>query len=145
MKPTTFLTAGEAARLTGKSVPTITRAIKSGRILGGVSKGDKGEYQIDPSALFDVYPMVKEAQEGHSNLNHNVQGNVTHLLDTAYTATIEALKETIAAKDAQLSDKEKTIEDYRTRLAKSENLLTGQQAKAEATPEKKGFLARLFG
>ena len=131
MKPSTFLTAGEAARATGKSVPTITRAIKQQRIKGGVTRGDKGEYQIDPSALFNVYPPLDPVKERNSNAQPQTQGDVTPLLDTAYTAAIAALKETIAAKDALISDKDETITHYKTRLSQSENLLTDQRTQAE--------------
>ena len=131
MTPNTFLTAGEAARATGKSVPTITRAIKQQRIKGGVTKGDNGQYQIDPTALFNVYPPLDLMKERNSNAQPQTQGDVTPLLDTAYTAALEAMKEVIAAKDALISDKEDTIDQYKKRLAQSENLLTDQRDQAE--------------
>jgi len=131
MTPSTFLTAGEAARATGKSVPTITRAIKQQRIKGGVTKGDNGQYQIDPAALFNVYPPLDPVKERNSNTQPQTQGDVTPLLDTAYTAALDAMKEVIAAKDALISDKEDTIDQYKKRLAQSENLLTDQRDQAE--------------
>ena len=131
MKPSTFLTAGEAARATGKSVPTITRAIKQQRIQGGVTRGDNGQYQIDPAALFNVYPPLDPAQVRNSNAQPQTQGDVTPLLDTAYTAALDALKEVIAAKDALIQDKEESIGQYKKRLAQSENLLTDQRDHAE--------------
>jgi excisionase family DNA binding protein len=52
-------TLGDAARATGKSKPTIAKAIKAGRI--SATKTEDGSYQIDPSELHRVYPMaVKE-------------------------------------------------------------------------------------
>ncbi|WP_072242739.1 hypothetical protein [Pannonibacter indicus] len=50
------LSANEAAKRTGKSVPTITRAIKTGRI--SAEKNDAGGYMIDPAELFRVFPAV---------------------------------------------------------------------------------------
>lgn len=50
------LSANEAAKRTGKSVPTITRAIKTGRI--SAEKNDAGGYLIDPAELFRVFPAV---------------------------------------------------------------------------------------
>ncbi|MGY4753024.1 hypothetical protein ACVNHC_24475, partial [Pannonibacter sp. Q-1] len=50
------LSANEAAKRTGKSVPTITRAIKTGRI--SAEKNDSGGYLIDPAELFRVFPAV---------------------------------------------------------------------------------------
>lgn len=48
-----LLTLGEAAKLTGKSKPTISKAIKDGRISG--NKVD-GVFQIEVSELLRVYP-----------------------------------------------------------------------------------------
>lgn len=131
MTPSTFLTAGEAARATGKSVPTITRAIKQQRIKGGVTKGENGQYQIDPAALFNVYPPLDPVKERDSNAQPQTQGDATLLLDTAYAAALDAMKEVIAAKDALISDKEGTIDQYKKRLAQAENLLTDQRDYAE--------------
>ena len=46
--------AKKAAEAVGKSVPTITRAIKSGKL--SAEKNKSGGYVIDPSELFRVYP-----------------------------------------------------------------------------------------
>lgn len=50
------LSANEAAKRTGKSVPTITRAIKSGKI--SAEKSGSGGYLIDPAELFRVFPAI---------------------------------------------------------------------------------------
>lgn len=50
------LSANEAAKRVGKSVPTITRAIKSGKI--SAEKTDSGGYLLDPSELFRVFPPL---------------------------------------------------------------------------------------
>ena len=50
------LSANEAAKRVGKSVPTITRAIKSGKI--SAEKTDLGGYLVDPSELFRVFPPL---------------------------------------------------------------------------------------
>lgn len=52
------LSANEAAKRTGKSVPTITRAIKSGKI--SAEKTGSGGYLIDPSELFRVYKPLHD-------------------------------------------------------------------------------------
>jgi len=48
--------AKKAAEAVGKSVPTITRATKSGKLSAEKTPG--GGYSIDPSELFRVYPSV---------------------------------------------------------------------------------------
>ena len=53
------LSANEAAKRTGKSIPTITRAIKSGKI--SAERSDAGGYLIDPSELFRVFPPITKS------------------------------------------------------------------------------------
>lgn len=50
------LSASQAAKKTGKSVPTITRAIKSGKL--SAEKTGAGGYKIDASELFRVFEAV---------------------------------------------------------------------------------------
>ena len=52
------LTLGEASKLTGKSKPTISKAIKDGRI-SAKQRADKS-YQIEVSELIRVYPAKTE-------------------------------------------------------------------------------------
>jgi hypothetical protein len=49
-------TLGEAARASGKSKPTIAKAIRTGRI--SAIRSDDGSYQIDEAELHRVYPMT---------------------------------------------------------------------------------------
>ncbi len=48
--------AGQAAKATGKSIPTITRAIKSGKI--SASRKSGGGYEIDPAELHRLFDAV---------------------------------------------------------------------------------------
>ena len=55
-------TAGQAAKATGVSKATITRALKSGKISG--SKDDNGAWSIDPAELHRVFlPVAHEPPE----------------------------------------------------------------------------------
>lgn len=47
----------QAAEATGKSKPTVLRALQSGRMSG--KKDDNGEWQIDPAELHRVFPPVQ--------------------------------------------------------------------------------------
>ena len=49
-------TAGLAAKAAGKSIPTITRAIKRGAI--SADREPSGGYLIDPAELHRVFPAV---------------------------------------------------------------------------------------
>ena len=65
------LTATQAAKEVGKSTPTITRAIKKGRLSANLN--DKKQYEIEPSELFRVYPRVT----GNSNTQHKMLRDAT--------------------------------------------------------------------
>lgn len=51
------LTASQAALEVGKSLPTITKAIQSGKLSASGPKG--GPYSIEPAELFRVWPRVE--------------------------------------------------------------------------------------
>ena len=130
MKPSTFLSAGEASRATGKSIPTITRNVKNGNIANS-RKGDDGEYEIDPTALFNRYPSIDPALGGKSNDIPNKLVSETpenrETLDLIMTMT----RDLKASHEALLDEKDARIESLKTQLAKSENLLTDQRTEAE--------------
>jgi hypothetical protein len=99
----TTLTAGEAAKLIGKSVPTITRAIKSGK-LSAKPRMPKG-WIIEKSELFRVFtPVTNETINIVSTLDQE-----TALKDSLLQANLNAMEQ-------RLGDAQATIEDLRTRL-----------------------------
>lgn len=106
-------TLGQAAKATGRSKPTIQRAIKSGLI--SAKKNENGSYTIDPAELHRVFPAVtsldndtgymkqSETQELHGEtrllreLLGQVEGERDDLrrrLDEAEAARREAAAET---------------------------------------------------
>jgi len=54
------LTLGAAARLTGTSKSTLTRAIRSGRL--SATRDDAGSYRIDVAELTRVYPVAQPGE-----------------------------------------------------------------------------------
>lgn len=69
-------TLGEAAKATGKSKATISKAIKSGRI--SAKKEETGAFAIDPSELHRVYPVAKN-EEKETSVNTLVSDLQTQL------------------------------------------------------------------
>jgi excisionase family DNA binding protein len=66
-------TAGQAAKATGKSIPTITRAIAKGKL--SAERTGTGGYLIDASELHRVFPalpdpLTREGVTNHDNLRH---------------------------------------------------------------------------
>lgn len=137
-------TLGEAAKATGKSKPTIQRAIKSGKI--SAIKNDNGSYSIDPSELHRVYPL----KQGNSNDIGNMKQNVTPNNDNGLQAELDALKRELEVanveRDRERELMEQQIELYKERLERSDKdkdqltaLLTNQ------TPSRGGGLFGFFG
>jgi len=109
------LSAKQAAKEVGKSTPTITRAIKSGRI--SAAKNDNGGYEIDPAELFRVFPPIKKT-------GGNVKGNDTPRITNSETPNVTSnleleikfLHESLKEKDKRISDKDSVISDLQQRL-----------------------------
>lgn len=93
-------TLGEAAKATGKSKATISKAIKSGRI--SASKGENGTFAIDPSELHRVYPANVE------NTN-----TLLHVVNSKDDGQIRELKASLDAAQERLVDKEAVVSDLR--------------------------------
>ena len=97
-------TLGDAARATGKSKPTIAKAIKRGQI--SAVKAEDGSYQIDPAELHRVYPMA--SSEGGNSLHQD-----TSSAPAEVTGELELLR-------SQAAEYRETIRDLRVRLDASE-------------------------
>jgi hypothetical protein len=125
-------TLGEAARATGKSKATISKAIKSGRI--SAQKDETGTFHIDPSELHRVYPPTVSGEHSETPANTQMNGNID--------VTIRELQARLEAAQERLSDKESVIADL-----KEDRDRWRQQATsliADQRP-KKGLLHRIFG
>jgi hypothetical protein len=96
-------TVGQAAKATGRSKPTISRAIKTGSI--SAIKNDDGSYTIDPAELHRVFPSISLS----SNDNPEILRSETPALQATLQREIELLWE-------RLADKDTVIEDLRERL-----------------------------
>jgi Fic family protein len=98
----TYLTLGQASKETGISKPTLSKALKSGR-LSYVEKTSAG-YKIDPAELFRVFP--KQPQETVSSEH----------LDTPREPPIETshLQAVLDAKELIEKELRQQIDDLRS-------------------------------
>ena len=94
-------TLGEAAKATGKSKATISKAIKSGRI--SAKKGETGAFAIDPSELHRVYPATVESEHQESPPTPQVNSQNDGLI-RELQARLEATQERLTDKEAVISD-----------------------------------------
>jgi len=144
-------TLGEAAKASGKSKATISKAIKSGRI--SAVKQDTGVFRIEAAELHRVYPKT-------------VDGNQDRTLQTVAqtpenTPSFKELQARLEAAQERLTDRDTVIADLREDRDRwrqqATALLADQrpvlQPVAEPAPQPdqpvvqlpKGFWKRLFG
>lgn len=123
-------TLGEAAKATGKSKATISKAIKSGRI--SAEKGDTGAFKIDPSELHRVYPITVEGKLKETPKETAVNSEEPGLI-RELQARLEAAQERLADKETMIADLKEDRDKWRQQAT---TLLTDQRPK--------GFLKRLL-
>jgi hypothetical protein len=124
-------TLGEAAKATGKSKATISKAIKSGRI--SAQKDETGTFNIDPSELHRVYPLHVSIEQKETHAKVPNQPDIDGI--------IKELQARLEAAHERLSDKETVIADLR-----EDRDRWRQQANALLSDQRpKGFWKKLFG
>lgn len=123
MKNGTYFTIGQAAKETGKAKSTIKKAIDTGE-LSVVEKTARG-FKIDASELFRVFQKRSE-----NNTIEQIETPMKTIENSVLQAKLEASQQRYA-------DAERTIEDLRERLSKSDyertrltTLLTDQREKS---------------
>ena len=120
------LSATQAAKKVGKSVPTVTRAIKSGKL--AAKPRDKGGWIIETSELFRVWPAIG----GDSGVTPAMLQSETPKETSVLQKEVDLLREML--------DEVKTDRDnWREQANKVTALIEDQSAKP------KGFWARLLG
>lgn len=117
----------QAAKETGLSKSTISRAIKAGRI--SASRQDDGAYLIEPAELFRVYPrgvaqpLLDARHESVRNPHEETRTTLSH--DVEILQVKLAMTEAMLQQEKENSRKQQeTVEDLRRRLdAASEKVL----------------------
>ena len=139
MAESPYISLNEASARSGKAKSTISKALKSGK-LSYVSKDPTtGAYEIDPAEVDRVFPR----KQGTAKSDH---------LETPRNPTENSILQIkLEAMEQRFTDAEKTIEDLRTRLDKSESarerqdMILADLRKAPEPQPKRGFWARLTG
>jgi excisionase family DNA binding protein len=122
-------TIGQAARATGRSKPTISRAIKSHKI--SAIKQEDGSFLIDPAELHRVFPPVTSSSNGNPDLKRSE----TPILQAQLQREIDLLRELLTDKDGVIDDLRQRLdseaEERRKVQAQLTALLTDQRPKPE--------------
>jgi hypothetical protein len=135
----------QAATATGKSKPTILRAIQSGKI--SAEKDEQGEWQIDPAELHRVYEPVIERIGSDETIWNDTQQADSPVETALLRAEVQQMRERFASleidRERDRREASDTISDLRRRLDQSEQerrdkdrqltaLLTDQRPETEA-------------
>jgi hypothetical protein len=91
------LTMGQAAKESGISKATLSRAIKSGRL--SAVPNDRNGFDIDPAELFRAFPRNTGNGSGNSAVKQSVTSPVTGDETGALQAQIEGLREILRRAD----------------------------------------------
>jgi predicted nucleic acid-binding Zn-ribbon protein len=122
MRNGTYFTIGQASTETGRAKSTIKKAIDTGEM--SVSEKTARGFKIEASELFRVFPKRSENTDREQ------------IETTSKTIENSTLQAKLDAAQQRYGDAEKTIEDLRERLSKSDDertrlttLLTDQRGK----------------
>jgi hypothetical protein len=108
------LTLGQAAKEVGISKPSISAAIKKGRL--SAHKSENGYYEIDPSELFRVYPPKPKTNAVSEPVSFTEANPVSKPSKGAESVVLNIL---LAEKDKLIEEKEASIK----RLEEEKGLL----------------------
>jgi excisionase family DNA binding protein len=112
----------QAATATGKSKPTILRAIQSGKI--SAAKDGLGEWQIDPSELHRVYEPLSVRTVADEAVWNDTHQAISPVETALLRAEVEQMRERIASletdRERERREASETISDLRRRLDQSE-------------------------
>lgn len=122
---TYMLTLGQAAKEVGLSKPTISEAIKKGKLS---AKKDGHQYQIDPAELFRVWPKGSQEKEPESAGAALVQQAVLEVKLEASERENTLLKSQLS--DA-LSERDIRREELEKEKAKTAQFMIGYEREKE--------------
>jgi len=139
-----YLTLSEAAKQTGRSKETLSRAIKEGR-LSVVEKTERG-FKLDPAEVFRLF-QPKQTNVTSGDQHQTVVNEATQKLITHLEETIKQLQQDKAvAAERELCDRRER--ERLLGIIEGLKLLEAPKAEPEpqqiAEPERKGWFSRLF-
>ena len=144
-------TLGEAAKASGKSKATISKAIKSGRL--SAVRQDTGVFRIEAAELYRVYPVTVDGNQDRTPQTvAQTPENTPSVRELQ--ARLEAAQERLTDRDAVIADLREDRDRWRQQatalLADQRPILQpvtelGPQPNQPVVQPPKGFWKRLFG
>jgi hypothetical protein len=124
------LTLGQAAKEAGISKPSLSAAIKNGRL--SAYKNESGSYEIDPAELFRVYPPKTNANglDNSRTLSHTNPSSNPHKAGKDAN-TNDVLDLLLAERDRLIAEKDKAIQRLEQEKAEIRADLEDQKAQSK--------------
>jgi hypothetical protein len=141
-----------AARASGLSKSTLSRAIKSGRLSARRAEGGSG-WVVDTAELFRAYPATTTRSDAPSDEAAPASWRATQPPDAGHDearGAVALLEQALAYERAALERERETTADLRQRLDRADERLRALLAQPSTVPTlpptpARGFLARLLG
>lgn len=146
------LSLSAAARASGLSKSTLSRAIRSGRLSARRAEGGSG-WIVDAAELFRVYPATTARSDAPPDEAAPTSWHTTQPPDAGHDETRSAvalLEQALAYERAALEREREVTADLRQRLDRSDERVRALLGQAVPTPSPapapaRGLLARLLG
>lgn len=135
------LTLGQAAKETGVSKGTLSKAVKSGKL--SAERNDDGSFAIDPAELFRVFPKQSETVTGE-RLETPDRVAETPLENMRLEVELEAVRKEATILRETLDDLRSDRDAWRQQ-AERQSLLLEDRRRKEVGATQSGWLGRLFG
>ena len=120
-----YLSLNKAAKEAGISKSTLSEALNSGRLTA--NKDDRGRWQIDPAALFQVFPKTTPNEQPVPQ--PNTESNTDLRIEIAeLRATLDAEKRLTDSLTDQIDDLRKRLDTEGEERRKMTAMLTDQRA-----------------
>lgn len=153
MSETPYVSLSEAAKITGRSKSTLSKALASGRMSYVSKDPEAGAFEIDPAEALRVFPRTGGGGSRDRDRTGANGGNGKPLM--ALEGELTALRQKLEAAERERTREreqlERHIEDLRGRAERAERkedqlqaLLTDQREKVAERPRRArwGFLGR---
>lgn len=134
------LTLNQAAKECGRAKSTLSKAIKTGKL--SAETQDDGSYRIAPAELFRVFPKVETGDHSLPTANPTANAEMAREIGRL-EEKLKNAERVVAILEADKADLKEQRDKWQ---ATADRLLLVNQntPKAESTPERRGFFARMM-
>lgn len=125
-------TVGEAAKATGKSKSTISRAIDAGRI--SAERLEDGSYRIEPVELHRVFPAATVAEHRKDTPRDPSRDPVADVEARVLAERVAGLERELRSRDDQIRDLDRRLDQAHEEKLRLTALLTTREPTSVPEP-----------